>query len=209
MIDAETVRYDASTRCRPRWRQPSAGILDYVQNPDNLDSILDTLESTRETAYADIAEADPPAATAPPDDAGLGGEINILAVWADAEQEAFEAVIAPWVEATGVTVNYESTRDINATLTTRIEGGNPPDVAGLPGPGAMAQFARSGDVYALENVIDTTAMAEEWNEGLITDGSVDGHLVEILSRSAPRASSGTTLSASTMRATKSPKTLTA
>ncbi len=101
--------------------------------------------------------ASPPEATAPPDDdAGLGGEINILAVWADAEQESFEAVIAPWVERTGVTVNYESTRDINATLTTRLEGGNPPDVAGLPGPGAMAQFARSGDVLALDDVIDRT-----------------------------------------------------
>ena len=72
------------------------GILDYVQNPGNLDSILDTLETTRESAYAEITEADPPVATAPPDDdAGLGGEINILAVWADAEQESFEAVIAP------------------------------------------------------------------------------------------------------------------
>ena len=120
------------------------------------------------------------------DDAGLGGEINILAVWADAEQESFEAVIAPWVERTGVTVNYESTRDINATLTTRLEGGNPPDVAGLPGPGAMAQFARSGDVLSLENVIDTDAMAQEWNEGLITDGSVDGHLVGIFIKVSPK-----------------------
>jgi ABC-type glycerol-3-phosphate transport system substrate-binding protein len=187
LIDAETVRYDASDKMPAEMEAAfRAGILDYVQNPDNLDSILDTLESTRESAYAEITEADPPVATAPPDDAGLGGEINILAVWADAEQEAFEAVIAPWVEATGVTVNYESTRDINATLTTRIEGGNPPDVAGLPGPGAMAQFARSGDVYSLEDVIDTEAMAEEWNEGLITDGSVDGHLVGIFIKVSPK-----------------------
>ena len=186
--EAETVRYDASDKMPAEMEAAfRTGILDYVQNAGNLDSILDTLESTRETAYADIAEADPPVATAPPDDdAGLGGEINILAVWADAEQESFEAVIAPWVERTGVTVNYEATRDINATLTTRIEGGNPPDVAGLPGPGAMAQFARSGDVLSLENVIDTEAMAEEWNEGLITDGSVDGHLVGIFIKVSPK-----------------------
>ena len=188
LINAETVRYDASDRMPADMEAAfRAGILSYIQNPSDLDSILSNLDSTRETAYADIGTADPPAATAPPaDDAGLGGEINILAVWADAEQETFEAVIAPWVERTGVTVNYESTRDINATLTTRIEGGNPPDVAGLPGPGAMAQFARDGTLYSLENVIDTDAMAQEWNEGVVSAGSVDGHMVGVFIKASPK-----------------------
>ena len=188
LVNAETVRYDASDRMPAEMEAAfRAGILNYIQNPSNLDSILSDLDSTRESAYADIGTADPPAASAPPaDDAGLGGEINILAVWADAEQETFEAVIAPWVERTGVTVNYESTRDINATLTTRIEGGNPPDVAGLPGPGAMAQFARDGNLFSLENVIDTEAMTQEWNEGVVSAGSVDGHMVGVFIKASPK-----------------------
>ena len=188
LVNAETVRYDASDRMPAEMEAAfRAGILNYIQNPGNLDSILSDLDTTRESAYADIGTADPPAASAPPaDDAGLGGEINILAVWADAEQETFEAVIAPWVERTGVTVNYESTRDINATLTTRIEGGNPPDVAGLPGPGAMAQFARDGNLFSLENVIDTDAMTQEWNEGVVSAGSVDGHMVGVFIKASPK-----------------------
>ncbi|HYN64522.1 MAG TPA: ABC transporter substrate-binding protein [Candidatus Limnocylindrales bacterium] len=188
LVEAETVRYDASDKMPAEMEAAfRKGILDYVQNPANLDSILTTLDETQQSAYADIGTADPPAATAPPaDDTGLGGEINILAVWADAEQDSFMAVIQPWVDKTGVKVSYESTRDINATLTTRLEGGNPPDVAGLPGPGAMATFARSGDVLSLENVIDTAAMAEEWNEGLIADGSVDGHPVGIFIKVSPK-----------------------
>jgi ABC-type glycerol-3-phosphate transport system substrate-binding protein len=188
LIEAETLRYDASDKMPAEMEAAfRAGILDYVQNPENLDSILSDLDSTQEGAYADIEAADPPVATAPPeDDEGLGGEISILAVWADAEQESFEAVIAPWVERTGVTVNYEATRDINATLTTRIEGGNPPDVAGLPGPGAMAQFARSGDVYSLDSVIDIEAMTEEWGEGWVEAGRVDDHLVGIFIKVSPK-----------------------
>ena len=187
-IGAETVRYDASDKMPAEMEAAfRAKILEYVQSPGNLDTILADLDAVQQTAYPEVEAANPPAATAPPaDDAGLGGEINILAVWADAEQETFEAVIQPWVDRTGVTVNYESTRDINATLTTRLEGGNPPDVAGLPGPGPMANFARSGDLLSLDNVIDTTAMAEEWNEGLITDGSVDGHLVGIFIKVSPK-----------------------
>ncbi len=188
MINAETVRFDASDKMPAEMEAAfRAAILSYIQSPGDLDSILSDLDTTRESAYADIGTADPPAASAPPaDDAGLGGEIDILAVWADAEQDSFLAMIQPWVDKTGVQVNYESTRDINATLTTRIEGGNPPDVAGLPGPGAMAQFARSGDLLSLENVIDTDAMAQEWNEGWIADGSVDGHMVGIFIKASAK-----------------------
>ncbi|HEX6140297.1 MAG TPA: extracellular solute-binding protein [Candidatus Limnocylindria bacterium] len=188
LLDAETVRFDASDKMPAEMEAAfRTAILNYVQNPGNLDSILSDLEGTRETAYANIGEANPPAASAAPeDDSNLGGEINILAVWADAEQDAFMQVIQPWVDRTGVKVNYESTRDINATLTTRIEGGNPPDVAGLPGPGAMAQFARSGDLFSLEDVLDTDQMAQDYNEGWIADGSVDGHLVGIFIKASAK-----------------------
>ena len=50
----------------------------------------------------------------------------------------------------------------------------------------MAQFARSGTLFSLENVIDTEAMAQEWNEGLITDGSVDGHMVGVFIKVSPK-----------------------
>jgi ABC-type glycerol-3-phosphate transport system substrate-binding protein len=188
LVEAEVVKYDASDKMPAQMEAAfRAAILNYVQNPGNLDSILAELDTTQEAAYADITPADPPLATAPPaDDTGLGGEISILAVWADAEEDAFMSVIQPWVERTGVTVNYEATRDINATLTTRIEGGNPPDVAGLPGPGAMAQFARSGDVLALDNVVDIAGMATEWNENLLNDATVDGHTVGIFIKVSPK-----------------------
>ena len=80
----------------------------------------------------------------------LGGTISILAVYADAEQESFMAMIQPWADEHGVEIQYSSTRDINAQLTTQIAGGNPPDIAGLPGPGPMAQFARDGDLVPLD-----------------------------------------------------------
>ena len=179
--DAEVVRFDASDKMPDQMNQAFWGaVLDAVQNPDNLDSILEDLDGVQEEAYAEIGEAEPnPAGEPPADDAGLGGEISILATWADAEEEAFMAMIQPWVDTTGVTVNYEATRDLNAVLTTRVEGGNPPDVAGLPGPGQMAQFARNGDLYSLENVIDLDAMTEQYNEGWIEDGTVDGQFVGI------------------------------
>ena len=112
-------------------------------------------------------------------DGDLAGEtVDVLVVWGGAELESFEAMVAPWEEETGADVAIESTRDLNATLTTRVEGGNPPDLAGLPGPGAMAEFYRNGDLVALpQSVLDV--LESEYNEGVIVDGSVDGEPVGV------------------------------
>ena len=128
------------------------------------------------------AACQPSASESPAESASagpLGGSISILATWTDAEQETFLAMIQPWVDANEVEVEYEGTRDLNAILTTRVEGNNPPDVAGLPGPGQMAEFARNGDLVDLSDILDLDAMAAEYNEGWIADGMVDDQFVGI------------------------------
>ena len=114
----------------------------------------------------------------------LGGTISILAVYADAEQESFMAMIQPWADEHGVEIQYSSTRDINAQLTTQIAGGNPPDIAGLPGPGPMAQFARDGDLVPLTDVIDMDTYAAQYDSGWIKAGTVDDQLVGIFTKVA-------------------------
>lgn len=114
----------------------------------------------------------------------LGGSISILATWVDAEQESFLAMIQPWLDANEVELEYEGTRDLSTILTTRVEGNNPPDVAGLPNPGAMAEFARNGDLINLSGIIDVDAMAQNYNEGWIADGTVDGEFVGIFIKAA-------------------------
>ncbi|MEX0629519.1 MAG: ABC transporter substrate-binding protein [Chloroflexota bacterium] len=126
------------------------------------------------------ASASPsPGASIAPSGEPLGGTVSILATWTDAEQDIFLSMIQPWADANGVTIEYEGTRDLNAVLTTQVEGGNPPDLAGLPGPGQMAQFARTGDLVDLSDIIDLDAMAQSYNEGWIADGTVDDQFVGI------------------------------
>jgi alpha-glucoside transport system substrate-binding protein len=112
----------------------------------------------------------------------LGGEVSILAVYADAEEESFMAMIQPWVDETGVKVNYTATRDIDAQLATQIAGGNPPDIAGLPGPGAMQGFARDELLVPLQDVIDMDTYKAQYDQGWINAGTVDDNLVGIFTK---------------------------
>lgn len=111
--------------------------------------------------------------------AKLGGSVTVLASWGGAEQDSFMAMVKPFEDQTGVQVQYEGTRDLNAVLTSRVQGGNPPDLAGLPGPGQMADFARSGKLVDLSSVLDQPAMKQQYADSWLQLGQVDGKQVGI------------------------------
>jgi len=114
----------------------------------------------------------------------IGGTVSVLATWGGSEQESFLAMVKPFEDQTGVKIQYEGTRDLNAVLTTRVQGGNPPDVAGLPGPGQMAQFASSGKLIDLGNVLDMTAMKDQYPDAFLKLAQVNGKQVGIFIKAA-------------------------
>jgi alpha-glucoside transport system substrate-binding protein len=93
-----------------------------------------------------------------------GGTVKVLATWGGSEQASFLAMVKPFEDSTGIKVQYEGTRDLNAVLTTRVTAGNPPDLAGLPGPGQMITFAKAGKLIALDNVVDQAAMKDQYGD---------------------------------------------
>jgi alpha-glucoside transport system substrate-binding protein len=88
-------------------------------------------------------------------------------------------MVAPFRERTGIEIRYEGTRDLNAVLQTRVQGNNPPDVAGLPGPGQMAQFARQNRLIDLSGILNMGQMRNEYIQSWLDLGTVDGKLVGI------------------------------
>jgi alpha-glucoside transport system substrate-binding protein len=118
------------------------------------------------------------------DGSRIGGTVNVLATWGGDEQDSFMAMIRPFEERTGVAVQYEGTRDLGAVLTTRVQGGNPPEVAGLPGPGQMAELSRAGRLVDLATVLDMNAMQAQYAPDWIKLGQVDGKMAGIFIKTA-------------------------
>ncbi|WP_019065995.1 ABC transporter substrate-binding protein [Streptomyces hokutonensis] len=71
----------------------------------------------------------------------LNGEsLEVAAVWTGAEQKNFKAVLAEFEKRTGAKVTFVPAQDpIINFLGSKIAGGQPPDVAMLPQPGAIKQ----------------------------------------------------------------------
>jgi alpha-glucoside transport system substrate-binding protein len=114
----------------------------------------------------------------------VGGTVNVLATWGGDEQQNFMDMVKPFEDQSGAKIQYEGTRDLNAVLTTRVSGGNPPDVAGLPGPGPMAQFARQGKLIDLNGVFDQAQMKSWYSDDWMKLAQVDGKQTGIFIKSA-------------------------
>jgi alpha-glucoside transport system substrate-binding protein len=119
-----------------------------------------------------------------PADAGTrGGTVSVLATWEGAERDTFMAVVKPFEERTGITVRYISTRDLSGRLWKAVATGALPDVAGLPGPGEMREFARAGALIDLNKAIDVAAYKAETAPAFVQLGTVDDRLVGMFIKS--------------------------
>jgi alpha-glucoside transport system substrate-binding protein len=109
----------------------------------------------------------------------IGGTVQVLGSWEGPEQDAFMTMVAPFEQRTGVRIEYTSSRDLQGVLERGIAAGDPPDVAGLPGPGFLARFARSGGLKDLTGIIDVATYKAETIPSFIDLGTIDGMLVGV------------------------------
>jgi len=114
----------------------------------------------------------------------IGGEVSVVGSWSGAEQDSFLAMIAPWEECSGATVNYTGSRDLQTQLTTGIAGGNLPDLAGLPGPGLMKEWYDQAALKPLD-FVDFEAYSSATPAGFAELGTAeDGTLIGIFTKAA-------------------------
>ena len=114
------------------------------------------------------------------------GSVKVIAVWTGQEQAAFMAVVKPFTDSTGIKISYESTRDEDAILTSRVAAGNPPDLAAAPSPQLLTQFAKQGKVVALNDAVDVNALQQSTAKTWVDLGEPlhDGKLYQIFSWAA-------------------------
>ena len=79
----------------------------------------------------------------------------------------------------GVSVQYTGTRDLNGLLWQGVAQKDPPDVAGLPGPGQMAEFARFRRTQGSDQRYRRRRLQEQTVPTFIDLGTVDGKLVGV------------------------------
>jgi alpha-glucoside transport system substrate-binding protein len=107
-----------------------------------------------------------------------GTKVTVGGAFVDVEAAAFEEAIKPFEDATGVDVVYSGDKSFEQQLNVQVQAGNPPDVALLPQPGGMKNYASQGKLFPLPDDIVASIDANYgpgWKEvGTADDGKVYG-----------------------------------
>ncbi|KIH98856.1 sugar ABC transporter substrate-binding protein [Streptomonospora alba] len=116
-----------------------------------------------------------------------GVELLVAAKWTGVEEDNFTEVLAGFEEETGATVTYESTgEDTGAYLGPKIEAGEPPDVAVLPQPGLLEEYASQDALVPLSG--DAAAgLKENYTDYWQDLGSVGGDSYGVLLKAAHKS----------------------
>jgi alpha-glucoside transport system substrate-binding protein len=107
----------------------------------------------------------------------IGGSVSLWAEWTSTEQNDFEAVLAPFEQQTGITVNYSGKgSNMDTALEAAVAGGAPPDVALVPDPGTLKTLAGQGKIQPISSVIGDYAndYGSAWSQLATVNGTLYG-----------------------------------
>jgi alpha-glucoside transport system substrate-binding protein len=118
-----------------------------------------------------------PAATS--DGGQVGGQLNVWTAWGGQELTAFQEVLKPFIDQSGIQVNLLTIRDQDLQLSNNVAAGTSlPDIANPPNPQRYPEWASSGIMKPLDDFIDMDAYLANTLPGLLLEdknyGFVDG-----------------------------------
>ncbi|MBC7223543.1 MAG: carbohydrate ABC transporter substrate-binding protein, partial [Anaerolineae bacterium] len=115
------------------------------------------------------------------------GVVTVLGVWGGEELDNFREVVYPFTEKTGIGMAFEGTRDLAAVLTTRVQAGNPPDLAILPNPGQMVELAKQGKLVDISTFMDMDTLKQDYAQSWLDLASYEGKLYGIFYKAADKS----------------------
>ena len=111
-----------------------------------------------------------------PGDAGeADGVVTIIGTIQDTEAELLNESWAAWEEENGIDIQYEGSKEFEAQIGTRAQGGTAPDLAIFPQPGLLADLASRDYVQPAPEGVASN-VAEYWSEDWAGYGTVNDTL---------------------------------
>lgn len=89
-----------------------------------------------------------------------GTKVTAFGAFADADEVKFNENVKDFEDKTGIDIQYESSKQFEVTISTRVDAGNPPDIVDFPQPGLMGTIAKTGKLIDLH-----TFMSDDYLKG--------------------------------------------
>ncbi len=100
------------------------------------------------------------------------GVVTIYGTIADTEAELLEKSWADWGKENKIDIQYEASKEFEAQISIRAQGGNAPDIAIFPQPGLMADLASRDFLKPAPKAVEDN-VDKYWSEDWKAYGTVD------------------------------------
>ncbi|MFW5994497.1 MAG: ABC transporter substrate-binding protein [Spirochaetia bacterium] len=116
-----------------------------------------------------------------------GTEVQIFGAYVDEDASRFRDALEPFIEQTGIRVDYEGSGDFESLITVRAEGGDPPDIAAFPQPGLMEDLYEQGHVEDVSDWFGMDYLEEQYDQDWIDMSTVDGDVAGVWYRTSVKS----------------------
>ena len=103
-----------------------------------------------------------------------GTKVTMSGPFVDNDAVKFNNAIKDFEAKTGIDIQYEGSKEFEATISIRIDGGNPPDIADFPQPGLLETQVKKGKVIDLNKVLDTSKIKANYIQSWLDMATMTG-----------------------------------
>jgi len=112
-------------------------------------------------------------------EAAMAGEydgtvVTMMGPFVDADQVKFDDSIAAFEEATGIDIQYEGTKEFESIISTRVDGGDAPDIADFPQPGLLKNFVRDGTIIDVSTFLPEEYLQQQYIQSWLDMATMEG-----------------------------------
>ena len=191
ILNADSFRFDASdlmpgsVGAGTFWKY----MTDYVSGSVNqeaallrIDSSWPSTEAARQPFDGEAAPEAGPELAAALDGEYDGAVVTMAGPFTDVDAVKFDNAVVAFEEATGIDIQYEGSKEFEASITIRVDGGDAPDIVDFPQPGLLATMVAKDQVIDLSTVIEPAWLEQNFSEAWRNMAQIDGITAGIWTR---------------------------
>lgn len=103
-----------------------------------------------------------------------GTVVTMAGPFTDQDEVVFNESIAGFEEKTGIDIQYEGSKEFEANINIRLDGGDRPDIVDFPQPGLLRYAVEKGYAIDLDTIIDPDWIEENYTEAWREMGTMEG-----------------------------------
>jgi alpha-glucoside transport system substrate-binding protein len=103
-----------------------------------------------------------------------GTKVTVDGPFGGEDATKFNATFKDFSDKTGITIEYQGGKQFENSISVRVDGGNPPDIADFPQPGLMARFASQGKLIDLNTYMNMDWLKKNYNQSWLDMATVPG-----------------------------------